>query len=510
MSSSSSSPSSSRLRPLPPTFRVPYAHSSNRNSGASFRPRLPSDPFSDSAFYRREPVIINSERLFTVAFAAQAARSVILVLGEPTPQDLAPLVSSERLAFSLVIIASHRTPSLPSKVQPTIRILRLAQPLAGELTGAIELVDALEWAERVARTWRKLGGIGVRELTEGRQGGFGALAPPPNIHRPRSESNPTSPAPSISNRHSFIFSPSAPSSLDMFRGKRDSRSEQPLPQPDPSQRPFDALINFLPADIGDKALLRHTILVTTVSRPFLISVGPPRSPPSPRATPSKRASVFLRRSLYLLSPPASEESVNSFVAAQQSPPSPPIKAHLVHLLPPRARNAVANHLLSSMESFLVSFSSPPAFETKNADTHTLERARPCVLESTAFAEPVATPLCLNLNWTFADVLLSGCLDDQPIYRAWFSGASDVVVSAPIPSQPDPVVIRPNRLDHSMLSPTPVSAYLPNPVIDMLPTPPDSEEDGPDRRRISVKIKRPWRWKLWIRRPTAPPTPPPKP
>ena len=39
------------------------------------------------------------------------------------------------------------------------------EPLALEQLGAVRLVNVLEWAERVARTWRKLGGIGVEELS---------------------------------------------------------------------------------------------------------------------------------------------------------------------------------------------------------------------------------------------------------------------------------------------------------------------------------------------------------
>src|ERR1700755_3525717 len=94
---------------------------------------------------------------------------------DPSPEDVAPLLNSERLAFSLLIFASHRPPPIPSKVQPTVRVLRLAEPLALERAGAVRCVNVVEWAERIARTWRKVGGIGVREVAEYDQEGFGTF-----------------------------------------------------------------------------------------------------------------------------------------------------------------------------------------------------------------------------------------------------------------------------------------------------------------------------------------------
>ena len=46
-----------------------------------------------------------------------------------------------------------------------MRILRLGGPLAIEQAGAVRFVNVLEWAERVARLWRKYGGYGAAELT---------------------------------------------------------------------------------------------------------------------------------------------------------------------------------------------------------------------------------------------------------------------------------------------------------------------------------------------------------
>jgi hypothetical protein len=50
-----------------------------------------------------------------------------------------------------------------------------AELLALEQAGAVRFVNILEWAERVARTWRKVGGIGVRELAECDQEDFGTF-----------------------------------------------------------------------------------------------------------------------------------------------------------------------------------------------------------------------------------------------------------------------------------------------------------------------------------------------
>src|SRR5712671_451604 len=246
---------------------------------------------------------------------------------DPHHQDLAPLLNAERLAFSLVIIASHQPPHLPPKVQPAIRILRLATPLAAEQAGALHLVNVFEWAERVARMWRKQGGIGVREFDESDQEGFGALTPPPNFSRQSSESNPSR---STERPNSFVSSLSTLSALDklLMWGKRDNHLDQVLPPADPSQRPFDALINCLPFGMSDKALLKYTILVTTVSRPFLVATAPPSLVAQPRT--SKRGSFIMPRSVYQMphTPPGSTDSLNNLATVLQFPRAPPIKAHL--------------------------------------------------------------------------------------------------------------------------------------------------------------------------------------
>src|SRR6202012_1649158 len=111
-------------------------------------------------------------------------RSVILVLGrvsncfclkvshclrlppEHSSQQLLPLYKSKHFFSSLIIIATHAPVYLPAGVFPTVRILKLNEPLDVENQGAERLVKTLEWAERVARAWRVHGGGGVSELHE--------------------------------------------------------------------------------------------------------------------------------------------------------------------------------------------------------------------------------------------------------------------------------------------------------------------------------------------------------
>jgi hypothetical protein len=511
---STSSSSSPRLRHPPSAFK----DSSPKRNSDFFRSR-PNDRFSNSAFHGRAPVVLNSESLYRAAATLHATRGVILILGgqcflsdlpyslaifstsppEPSAEDIAPLLNSERLAFSLLIIASHRPPLIPPKVQPTVRILRLAEPLALEQFGAIRLVNVLEWAERVARMWRRLGGIGVEELAECDEVGFGALTPPDLVNRVRDESDP-SPVSSTS-RPVSLSSATSTTSLDKLRSwiKRLRHPEHRTPAVDPSQRPFDALVNYLPSNVSDKSLLKISILVTTVSRPFLVAV----TPPSPRPQGQTRSSIFKRKSVYSMPPTplGSEDSLNSLCPCSHVPLTKP---HLVHLLPPRPRNSVANRLLDSIETFLLSFSFPLSSEQRNADS--LQSARASFLETTAFAEPVGTPPCLGINWTVADILLSDCLDDVPVPRVWFSGASDIVVAALPHSQPS---ITPPPAAHCARCRSSSSAISPgssHPSFKPLPTPPESEDGLPHRHTFFIK-KRPdkalLQWKLWKRPISAP-------
>jgi hypothetical protein len=438
-----------------------------------------------SSFFLKSPSLIPSQ------FSNQSP--------DPSPEDVAPLLNSERLAFSLLIFVSHRPPPIPSKVQPTIRVLRLGEPLALERAGAVRFVNVLEWAERVARTWRKVGGIGVRQVAEYDQDEFGAISLPKNSTQQCSKSEtPPSAVTSFSHLYSSASSARTIFSLDRLRlpGRRSRRTEELLPPPDPSQRPFDGLVNYLPSGISDKALLKHVILVTTITRPFLVAAAPP-SPSIVRSTYSGRNSTFTLRPLYLMStPPGSTESINTVLTDSPAFQGSPTKAHLVHVLPTRPRNFVANRLIDSIETFLLSFSLSPTLGIRNAGR--IEPVHTYLVESPTFAEPIGTPPSLNINWTLADILLSNCLDDQPTPRVWFSGASDIVVAALPKSKSKstlakrPIRRAPPSIASSSRTPSPTTAT----TINTPRTPPDSEEEEAWYHRRVHLVKEAWNQTPW--------------
>jgi hypothetical protein len=218
-----------------------------------------------------------------------------------------------------------------------------------------------------------------------------------------------------------------------------------------------------------------------------------------------------------VSTPPSELSLNSFTAG--GPPftqGPPIKAHLVHLLPARPRNSMANRVLHSIETFLLSFQFPISLGMGAQKPGASELPRTCLLEAAAFSEPVAAPSSLGTatttttTWSIAEVLLSGCLDDEPIPRVWLSGASDIVISAsPAESRLPPAAVE-----------AAVHAANPRPSTSSAPSPaPSADLGGPNGQRMqAVSLddsschaglvretttmkggKRSWLWRFWKRR-----------
>ncbi|KAI0676342.1 hypothetical protein C8Q78DRAFT_13630 [Trametes maxima] len=398
-----------------------------------FKPRFPLDPFlGASAPALGEPWFLKVDAL--LAATAHQRRNVIFVLGAPSLKELAPLFQSRHLAKSLVILATHNPPDIPHIVLPTVRILHLSAPLALEDAGAVRFVNVLEWAERIARSWRKHGGTGVLELSE-ELDIHGGLAPPSVLRFNGSQSTPASPgssstqlsSESLPSRPSSIFRPRSSSSGSFL--PRSRQASQTLPPPDPSQRPFDVLINFLPDHVSDKALLKNSILVTTISRPFLVSNGPAPPAVRSRSASSSSSSRFLRptsmfgafsrssSSVYLPPTPPyhSGDSLN-LPPQPPPPPPPPAKALLIHLLPPTpAASAPAGarrKLVESIESFLVSFAFQPAGAATGGETAPLERARPYVMQAATFCDAVrCEPGVADWgDWTVADVVLSAALN----------------------------------------------------------------------------------------------------
>ncbi|KAI0631255.1 hypothetical protein C8Q77DRAFT_1132351 [Trametes polyzona] len=443
--SSSSSSTSMASTASSSRLSVPRPHQRSRKTDV-FKPRFPLDPFAGaSAAALGEPWFLKVDAL--LAATSYPRRDVIFVLGAPTLKDLVPLFQSRHLAQSLVILATHNPPDIPHIVLPTVRILHLSAPLALEDAGAVRFVNVLEWAERIARTWRKHGGAGVLELSE-ELDIHSELAPPSVLRFSGSQSTPTSPG-SSSTHLSESSSPPRPPSL--FRplssssgrfGSRGRQTSQSLPPPDPSQRPFDALINFLPDHVSDKALLKNSILVTTISRPFLVSNGP--APPPHRRTrtestgsasrlprPQSFLNAFSRSSASVYLPPTPHQSGES-LSLPNLPPPPPTKALLVHLLPAPPANvshSARRKLVQSMESFLVSFSLQATAASVAGET--LERARPYMMQTTTFCDSVGCePGVVDWgDWTVADIVLSGALDAEAQGRPGSSGTNTGVGTA---------------------------------------------------------------------------------
>ncbi|KAI0327550.1 hypothetical protein GY45DRAFT_1347687 [Cubamyces sp. BRFM 1775] len=522
-----------------------------------FKPRFPLDPFTGApAAALGEPWFLKVDAL--LAATSYQRRNVIFVLGAPTLKELAPLLQSRHLAKSLVILATHKPPDIPHIVLPTVRILHLSAPLALEDAGAVRFVNVLEWAERIARAWRKHGGTGVLELSE-ELDIDAELAPPSVLRFNGSQSTPASPGSSSTQLSSESLAPSRPPSLfrphssssGTFLSRSTRQASQSLPKPDPSQRPFDALINFLPDHVSDKALLKNSILVTTISRPFLVSNGP--APPASRSRTASSSSsrfqrpqsifnAFSRSSASVYLPPTppyqSGESLTLLT------PPPPAKALLLHLLPPPHSNApvgARRKLVESIEAFLLSFAFQ-AISMGMPGDEALERARPYVMQTTTFCDSVGCePGVADWgDWTVADVVLSGALDAEPStgpasgmnaavgmsssasagagskstmpLRAWIAAAADLVIM-PSPEDGSSATASPAGDTGKEVVPSNSTG---------LPTPPHSEESecgsldahsaaSPERRggasssssrsastSTGEKEKKSQKWKFWRR------------
>ena len=397
----------------------------------------------------------------------------------PTLPQIAPLLQSCLLAKSLVILATHQPPDIPGLAIPAVRILHLSAPLALEDAGAVRFVTVLEWAERIARIWRKHGGGGVLEYSEAVD--INSELAPPSALRFGTQSTPASPGSSSTHLNVDPPSPSfRPSSI--VASVSFKRGQASLPPPDPSQRPFDVLVNFMPDNVPDKSLLKNSILVTTISRPFLTSTVPPATVRSrtnsssstrPRPRPRSIFGTFSRSTTSVYLPPTPPYSSGDSLSLSQVVPPPPGKALAVHLLPPAHPNvhpSARRRLVESMENFLVSFAfqespvaQPPSMGTPSGSAP-LERARPYVMQATTFCDSVSAEPGVDCgDWTVADVVLSGALDaDSPSTspaafapatsakpgpalsrrsrRAWISAAADLVImpsgddiSAPAPA-----------------------------------------------------------------------------
>jgi len=346
-----------------------------------------------------------------------------LIVFHPAPSEkcVAALLASHYLVRSLVIFASHCPPTLPSNFIPAVRVLHLTSPLAVEDTGAVRLVSTLEWAERVARVWRASGSYGADV-----------------VYYDEASKDIPSPAPSSLERE-FVSTPSdSAESLDkkswgsikgfsiFTRRRRSSSSTTPgslssgaLPPIDPSQRPFDAILNFISHDVAEKHVLKQTILVTSITRPFLAPTLSPYHKLSGAKKSGKRNSTR-RNSVYSLPPTPPHQPgdistpASSSLTAISLLSTPPPPSHMVHMVPPTARAG----LVRNLDLFLSSFSQ------QTVGTEEVDHAKQYILKSSTMRDVVVHPH-FDQECTVFDLILFGCLDSVS-GKAWVGSGKDIL------------------------------------------------------------------------------------
>ncbi|KAI6124503.1 hypothetical protein EDD16DRAFT_1703723 [Pisolithus croceorrhizus] len=431
-----------------------------------FKPKLPPDPFARLQVIR-EPWML---RLDSVAMAVgDPRREVILVFGAPTLKDISPVLQSPQFSRSLIILASHRPFPVPTGVRPAICTICLDSSITNERSGALRLAAVLQCAERVSRLWRKDGGSGVREISES-ETGLDASKIPDNLFLiPDSGSVQSSPSSSSEGLKSTTPSArlSIMSTLSFFSSSSSS------PPTGRSQRAFDAMLNFIPNGISDVAIMKQSILITSLTHPYLTPASPAFTSTTFGSETRKR-NILRRRVVSALSFPRALDS-DSHASLQFSTTSasaisdhgisgPLPKSRLVHILPLSGRAYLSQEkLVRNMESYQLSFAYPPSLSMKRPET--LERAVAFIVPVTALREVVRyTPSpraskssashtphssgassssssvsssriarqAVVAEWTVADILLSGVLDSQanpggvPYAgpRAWICSGAD--------------------------------------------------------------------------------------
>ena len=219
-----------------------------------------------------------------------------------------------------------------------------------------------------------------------------------------------------------------------------------MPAVDPEQRPFDSIIHFMPNKIPDKMLLKTAILVTTLTRPYLVTTGV-RAPatrfwsesakmPGGTGSPDSRslggisigsAAGGKRWSLFRGSRSAADSTTSvadsakfekrnrsgssvyrtvstfSSVSTTKSLATYMLRARksrIIHILPSSTSRATSNaqafaqqasaqaeaRLIRSIEAFLLSFSFPIPTETLSPSDPDFQRARPYLIPAGALAD----------------------------------------------------------------------------------------------------------------------------
>ena len=348
----------------------------------------------------------------------------------PSYSDLTPLLLSGHYAHSLVIVATDQPPEVPHIVIPALRILHLSSPLTTENADAMRFVSILGWAERVAHDWRKYGGSGILELSEEDE-----------FHPPNDSVGTCGHG---ANRLSSASHGSAASQTHRLSTAQAG-----------NKRPFDALINFLPGQISDNVLLRQTILITSLSRPFL-NVSASGSSLYDEVYQKLRAvfgSLRVTRSGRRASTDLPRTHVEALFSSRPSAARPlgsTARPHLIHLLPRSSAQypQASMKTVESMETFLSAFTFAVTLDagTDSRSADTLNNVRPYIMYSSTFGTALDCALSYpgsdtghqndawGCEWTVADVVLSGALDGatnmpgSPVEGpSWVSGSEDIVL-----------------------------------------------------------------------------------
>ncbi|KAG9087182.1 hypothetical protein FS749_003120 [Ceratobasidium sp. UAMH 11750] len=433
-------------------------HPSRAQARGPFRPasQYPADPYSQSSSpttserssrpHRRAPWTLDLDTLDTLA--QDSSRSAIIILGDPSPLALKPLLSIKSIATSLLIVATT-SPSLDlpqNESTPEIRLLRLERESKQE--GAARLADIMKWAEKTARQWRK-------EISDAEQP-F-TLASRPTAARTRLSFMP--------GNSQLLTPPTTPRMRPVSRLPK-SRDRQSYHN---AQRALDMIINFLP-NANAKTIIKEAILVTTIAKPSLFPLSPRQmrlhssgaTEPSMSRMPStvdlrlssrlSRMFAGSRTSLVL-----SNSHPRSQSPASLTPPAPLFPARIIHILPfayhPPPQGPFAHaHLIRKLEAFLLDFSYSPNLMKLNSHPDSpgsAERLRPFLLDRTGLAE---TMRIRRQEYTLGDLVMGGLLDGRDgdsrpstgdgtseqsdiewsTGRAWLGGVSDISLQTPSP------------------------------------------------------------------------------
>ncbi|KAF8708374.1 hypothetical protein RHS03_03897, partial [Rhizoctonia solani] len=476
----------------------PYAQSQPK--GAS-----PGTSERSSRAHRRAPWSLELDALESLS---EPQKSAILILGDPSPLALKPLLGIKSLASSLLIVASTR-PSLDipqNEPTPEIRLL----PIEAESTqeGAARLADIMKSAEKLARQWR-------RDLVDAGQPSTGTLTRPP-AQRSRL---------SFGGDSQLLTPPATPRMRPTSRLPKGRDRQNYINQ----QRALDMVINFLP-NSNAKGIIKEAILVTTIVKPSLFPLTPQKpglfssgvTEPSLSRVPSA-ADVRLnsrwsrmfsgsRTSLVISNSNPRSQSPSSL-----APPMPATPARIIHILPftylPPPQGPFAHaHLIRKLEAFLLDFSYSPAAMKLNSNPNmpkSSERLRPFLLSRTGLTE---TMRIRRQEYTLGDLVIGGLLDcraesnSRPASgyaaseisdttewmtgRAWLGGVADIVLQTPGSSASGTtgVAPSPSSLSTSGTQSAPVSAPS-SPQTTVVPGPPRPARSD-TRRTLSLGTAEP--------------------